>query len=160
MRMDTIAGRLNALRATSPSFGWWVPVAVDNDRRGKALAAWWNGPPARLMLANRWAKKLTCPSWQLHHLREVRVPTPDNPAWDSLAEACEQVRNVDLLPMRDAGGCKARRVIDEAAVVALGVGAEAVAGWRAMLAAEPTVTDRRVGQAGGLDIVGRYGHDF
>ena len=73
---------------------------------------------------------------------------PVNPAWDSLAEAWEQVRSVDLLSMRDAGGCRARRVIDEAVAVVLGVGAETVSRWRAMPAAEPTETSRRVGQAG------------
>ena len=148
MRMNTVTGRVNALWATSPSFGWWVPVAVGDDRRGRALAAWWNGTPARLMLLNRRAKTLTYPTWQLHHLREVRVPNPDNPAWNALADAWEQIRDVELLPMRDAEECEARRVIDEAAAVALGVSAETVAGWRAMLAAEPTVTNRRVGKTG------------
>ena len=148
MRMDTIAGRVNALWASSPSFGWWVPVAVDDDRRGRALAAWWNSTPARLMLLNRRAKKLTYPTWQLHHLREIRVPVPDNPAWEALADTWGQIRDVELLPMRDAEACDARRVIDEAAAVVLGVSAETVAGWRAMLAAEPTVTNRRVGKAG------------
>ena len=147
MRMDTIAGRLNALWATSASFGWWVPVAVDNDRQGQALAAWWNSTPARLMLLNRRAKKLTYPTWQLHHLREVRIPTPDNPGWDALADAWQQVRDLELLPMRDGEKCEARRVIDEAAAAALDVSTETVAGWRAMLAAEPTVTNRRAGTA-------------
>ena len=148
MRMDTIAGRLNALWATSPSFGWWVPVTVDGDRQGQALAAWWNSTPVRLMLLNRRARKLTYPTWQLHHLREVRIPTPDNPAWDALAEAWEQVRDVELLPMREGGRCEARLVLDEAAAAALDVSAATVAGWRAMLAAEPTVTNRRAGTVG------------
>jgi len=45
---------------------------------------------------------------------------------------------------------------DEAAAVALGVSAETVAGWRAMLATEPTVTNRRVGKTGDVDIVRPY----
>ena len=145
MRMNTVTGRVNALWATFPSFGWWVPVAVDGDRQGRALAAWWNSTPVRLMLLNRRAKTLTYPTWQLHHLREVRIPTPDNPAWDALADAWAKVRDVELLPMREAERCEARRVIDEAAAAALDVSAETVAGWRAMLAAEPTVTNRRAG---------------
>ncbi len=145
MRMNTVTGRVNALWATSPSFGWWVPVTVDGDQQGRALAAWWNSTPVRLMLLNRRAKTLTYPTWQLHHLREVRIPTHDNSAWDALADAWEQVRDVELLPMREAERCKARRVIDEAAAAAMDVSAETVVGWRAMLAAEPTVTNRRGG---------------
>ena len=109
-------------------------------------------PDTRTLLLNRRAKTLTYPTWQLHHLREVRVPNPDNPAWNALADAWEQIRDVELLPMRDAEECEARRVIDEAAAVALGVSAETVAGWRATLAAEPTVTNRRVGKTS-VDIV-------
>ena len=145
MRMNTVTGRVNALWATSPSFGWWVPVAVGDDRQGRALAAWWNSTPVRLMLLNRRAKTLTYPTWQLQHLREVCIPTPDNPAWSALAHAWERVRDIELLPMRDGEKCEARRVIDEAAADALGVGGETVAGWRAMLVAEPTVTNRRAG---------------
>ena len=146
MRMDTVAGRLNALWAPSPSFGWWVPVALDDEDlpdRGKALAAWWNGTPARLMLLNRRARKLTYPIWQLHHLREVRIPTPDNPAWAALADAWEAVRDIELLPMRDAERCPARRIIDEAAAAALDVSPATVADWRSRLAAEPTITNAR-----------------
>lgn len=50
--------------------------------------------------------------------------------------------------MRDAERCEARGVIDEASAAALDVSAETVAGWRAMLAAEPTVTNRRAGTVG------------
>ncbi len=148
MRMNTVTGRVNALWATSPSFGWWVPIAVDDRSRGRALAAWWNSTPVRLILLNRRAKTLTYPTWQLHHLREVRIPTPDNPAWDALTDAWEQVRDVELLPMREAERCEARLVLDEAAAAALDVSAATVAGWRAMLAAEPTVTNRRAGSVG------------
>ncbi len=48
--------------------------------------------------------------------------------------------------MRDAEGCEPRRIIDEAAAMALWVSAETVVGCRVMLAAEPTVTNRGVGR--------------
>lgn len=54
---------------------------------------------------------------------------------------------MDFLAMRDTEECEARWIIDEAAAVALWVSAETVAAWRAMLAAEATVTNRRVGLA-------------
>lgn len=43
------------------------------------------------------------------------VATPDNPAWNALADAWEQIRDVELLPMQHAEACEARRVIGEAA---------------------------------------------
>ena len=58
MRHDTISGRLTGLWTDEAAFGWWVPVAVDDDERGKALIAWWNSTPVRLMLLNRRARKL------------------------------------------------------------------------------------------------------
>ncbi len=76
------------------------------------------------------------------HLREIRIPKPDNPAWTDLREAFEQVKNVELLPMREAETCPARRVIGEAAATALGVSAETLADWRHRLAREPTVSNK------------------
>ena len=96
-------------------------------------------------MLNQRTRKLTYPKWSLAQLRQVRIPTPDNPGWDALADAWQQVRDLELLPMRDGEKCEARRVIDEAAAAALDVSAETVAGWRAMLAAERTVTNRRAG---------------
>ena len=69
-----------------------------------------------------------------------------------LADAWEQIRDVELLPMRDAEECEARRVIDEAAAVALEVSAETVAGWRAMLAAEPYGDEQEGGEVGVLTL--------
>lgn len=147
-RYDTVSGRLTALWTSEPSVGsGWTPVSVSDERRARALAVWWNSTPALLLLLNQRTRKLTYPKWSLAQLRQVRIPTPDNPAWNALADAWEQIRNVELLPMQDAEACEARRVIDEAAAVALAVSAETVAGWRAMLAAEPTVTNRRVGKS-------------
>ncbi len=143
MRMDTVSGRLTGLWTDTPSFGWWVPVAVDDDGRARALAVWWNSTPVRLMLLNRRARKLTYPTWQLRHLREIRVPEPANPAWDLLADAWKDVQNMELLPMREAENCLARWIIDEAAAAALDVSPDEIADWCRRLAAEPTITNAK-----------------
>ena len=142
MRLDTISGRLTGLWTAKPSFGWWVPVAVPDEDRQKALATWWNSTPVRLMLLNRRAQKLTYPTWQLTHLREIRIPKPDNPAWARLRAAFDRVCDSEMLPMRQAEECNVRRVIDEAAAEALGVGQDLLAQWRRKLAVEPTITMR------------------
>ena len=147
MRFDTVAGRLTGLWTSQPSFGWWAPVAVSGEDAQKALAAWWNSTPVRLMLLNRRGQKLTYPTWQLAHLREIRIPKPDNPAWSSLRQAFDQVFDVELLPMRQAEECGARKVIDEAAALVLGVETGVLAEWRRRLAAEPTITNRQAGDA-------------
>ena len=146
MRLDTVSGRLTGLWTARPSFGWWVPVAVPDERAAKALAAWWNSTPVRLMLLNRRAQKLTYPTWQLAHLREIRIPRPDNPAWTSLSEAFDQICDAELLPMRQAEKCVVRQVIDEAAALALGVEPGVLADWRRRLAAEPTINNTRAGE--------------
>ncbi|MCY3817352.1 MAG: DEAD/DEAH box helicase family protein [Gammaproteobacteria bacterium] len=143
MRLDTISGRLTGLWTKQPSFGWWVPIAVGDEHTAKALAAWWNSTPVRLMLLNRRGRKLTYPVWQLAHLREIRIPKPDNPAWKLLKAAFEQVCENELLPMKQATECEARKTIDEAAAVALGINQSVVADWRRRLAAEPTITNAR-----------------
>ena len=143
MRLDTIGGRLTGVWTAQPSFGWWVPIAVPDEDKQKALAAWWNSTPVRLMLLNRRAQKLTYPTWQLAHLREIRIPKPDNPAWDSLRTAFEQVCDRELLPMRQAEECEARAVIDEAAAIALSIPPDAIEEWRRSLAMEPTITNAR-----------------
>ena len=143
MRFDTISGRLTGLWSTQPSFGWWVPVGVADEDRAKALAVWWNATPARLMLLNRRGRKLTYPIWQLAHLREIRIPGPDNPAWVSLSAAFDRVCNMELLPMRRAEECEVRQIIDVAAAQALGVEPEVLADWRRRLAAEPTIANAR-----------------
>ena len=144
MRVNTVSGRLSGLWTPQPSFGWWVPVAVPDEPSAKALAVWWNTTPVRLMLLNRRGKTLTYPTWQVAHLREIRIPRPDNPAWDSLRAAFDAVCNVEMLPMRQADECPVRKVIDDAAALALGVGPEVLADWRRRLAAEPTITNTRV----------------
>ena len=59
MRLNTVSGRLTGVWTAQPSFGWWVPIAVSDEDRQKALAAWWNSTPVRLMLLNRRAQTLT-----------------------------------------------------------------------------------------------------
>ncbi|MXY57990.1 MAG: N-6 DNA methylase [Gammaproteobacteria bacterium] len=143
MRLNTVSGRLTGLWTDQPSFGWWVPIAVPDNDRQKALAVWWNSTPVRLMLLNKRAQTLTYPTWQLAHLREIRIPNPDNPAWSSLREAFDEVSDVELLPMKQAEECEARKVIDEAAALACGIEIELLAEWRRRLAAEPTITNRQ-----------------
>ena len=93
MRFRTTNGRLTAVWTPTPSFGWWVPVAIEDDHTGAALAAWCNSTPARLMLLNRRARTLTYPVWQLEHLREIRIPKPCNPAVGGLGgSVCRSVR--------------------------------------------------------------------
>ena len=143
MRLNTVSGRVTGLWTAQPSFGWWVPVAVPDEDRQKSLAAWWNSTPVRLMLLNRRAQMLTYPTWQLEHLRGIRIPKPDSPAWTSLRDAFDQVCDRELLPMRQAEECEARKTIDRAAAAALGVDADILADWRRRLAAEPTITNAR-----------------
>ena len=95
------------------------------------------------MLLNRRAQKLTYPTWQLAHLREIRVPTPQNPAWNSLKTAFEKVCNAELLPMRQTEEGSVRHVIDQAAALALGVEPDVLADWRRRLAAKLTITNAR-----------------
>ena len=143
-RYDTFGGRLTALWTSEPSVGsGWTPISVTDERRARALAAWWNSTPARLLLLNQRTRKLTYPKWSLAQLRLVRVPTPDNAAWAALADAWHEARDIELLPMRNAEKCPARRIIDEAAAAALDVSPETVADWRRRLAAEPTITKAR-----------------
>ena len=143
MRLNTVSGRLTALWTERASFGWWVPVAVPEEDTAKALATWWNSTPVRLMLLNRRAQNLTYPTWQLAHLREIRIPKPDNPAWPALRAAFDAVCHTELLPMKQAEACEARRVIDDAARLALSMDGDLLGDWRQRLAAEPTITNAR-----------------
>lgn len=139
MRFDTVSSRLTGLWTEQPSFGWWVPMSVEDNWKGQGLAAWWNSTPARLMLLNRRGRKLTYPVWQVAHLREIGVPRPDNPAWRDLKEAYDLTCERELLPMRQGDECAVRKIIDKAAAVALDVNPGVVEDWRVRLAHEPTV---------------------
>ena len=146
-RYDTVGGRLTSLWTRSPSVGsGWMPVGVGDEDRAKALAAWWNSTPVRLILLNQRAKKLTYAAWSLAHLRQIRVPKPDNPAWEALQDAFDLTSDDDLLPMRLADECQVRQIIDEAASLAISVEEDVVADWRRRLAAEPTITNARAPQ--------------
>lgn len=139
MRFDTISGRLTGLWASEPSFGWWMPVTIASEPEGQALAAWFNSTPARLMLLNRRARKLTYPVWQVAHWREIRIPKRDNPAWDGLAAVYKEVCEMEILPMQDPE-CPIRSRIDNAAAAALDTDPTELAEWRRRIAAEPTVS--------------------
>ena len=139
-RFDTISGRLTALYSNKPSIGsGWVPVRVKDERMAKALAVWWNSTPSRMMLLNRRTKKLTYPQWSLEHLREIRIPKPDNPGWSALYAAYNEISDKELLPMGQAVDDPVRAVIDEAAAQALEMGPNVLAGWRTRLSREPTM---------------------
>ncbi|MXX34489.1 MAG: N-6 DNA methylase, partial [Gemmatimonadetes bacterium] len=141
-RMNSVSGRLTALWTRSPSVGsGWTPVAVGDERSAKALTAWWNSTPVRLMLLNQRSKLLTYAAWSLAQLRQIRIPKRESAAWDALAEAWEKVHDLDLLPMRDGEKCPARHVIDSAAASALGLCPDEIADWRRRLAVEPTITN-------------------
>ena len=94
------------------------------------------------MLLNRRAQTLTYPTWQLAHLREIRIPKSDNPAWGKLRAAFDQACDTELLPMKHAKRCVARWAIDRAAALACDLDPDVLADWRSRLSAEPTITNR------------------
>ena len=142
-RHDTVSGRLTAIWSYTSSVGsGWTPLSSEEEQ-GKALAAWWNSTPVRIMLLNRRSRKLTYPKWSLAQLRDVRIPKPDSPAWDPLTQAWEEACDIEMLPLALGPECKARRIIDRSAALALEVDEEEVADWRRLLAAEPTISNRR-----------------
>ena len=140
----TTTGRLTALWTPERSIGsGWVPVAVTEKSSAQALVAWWNATPTRLLLLNQRTKLLDYPSWSLAQLQRIPIPTPDSQGWFALSEAWRKACDMELLPLRDAEHCQARRIIDEAAALALSVSPDEIADWRRRLAAEPTITNRR-----------------
>ena len=143
-RFRTTNGLLTALYTDSPSVGkGWVPVNTSNKNTAKALAVWWNSTPARLMLLNRRGKTLTYPKWSLEHLREIRIPKPENPGWDALYEAYEKIHDIELLSMSRAPEDESRRMIDAAAARVLGIDESVVHDWSRRLSLEPTITNRQ-----------------
>ncbi|MCY3579148.1 MAG: DEAD/DEAH box helicase family protein [bacterium] len=142
-RHDTVSGRLTALWSPSPTVGsGWIPVSIPDQPTGKALVAWWNSTPARLLLLNMRSKKLTYPTWSLAQLRQVGIPKPNNPAWGALAQAWEEACELEMVPLSQGEECPARHLIDQAAALALGMEEEQLAEWRQMLAQEPTISNR------------------
>lgn len=141
VKFDTISGRLTSLYSDEPSIGsGFIPVSVKNEQIAKALAVWWNSTPVRMMLLNRRGKKLTYPQWSMAHLREIRIPKPDNPAWGALREAYNRVCDMEIMPMKHVDD-PARAIIDEAAAKTLDMDPEVLAGWRGRLGREPTINN-------------------
>ncbi len=142
-RFDTLSGRLTGIWTEQRSFGnRWVPVSVDNVDQAKALAVWWNSTPARMLLLNRRTRKLTYPTWSLSHLREVRIPKPDNPGWSALRAAFEEACELEMLPMKQATECEVRQVIDKAAAHVLNMDYSTLAEWQRKLELEPTISNK------------------
>jgi len=75
------------------------------------------------------------------HWQEISIPKRNHPAWSALAEAWDEVRDLELLPMRQADECPARKIIDRAAAQALNAGEAQIGEWRRKLAREPTVSN-------------------
>ena len=147
-RFRTTNGRLTAVWTPTPSFGYWVPVDVEEEYTATALAAWCNSTPVRLMLLNRRARALTYPVWVLEHLREIRIPKPDSLAWNALAAAYTKACDLELLPMHQADECPARKIIDCSAALALGVDDAQIGQWRRKLAREPTISNEQANRTG------------
>ena len=144
-RYDTVSGRVTALWSEVPTFGFgWIPAQGPDRVYEQALCAWWNSTVGRLLLLNRRAKKLTYPKWSVEHLTSLPCPKPETPGVRPLAEAWQQNSSTPLLPLRQAEECAVRKVIDDAAAVAIGAERDVVTDWRLRLAAEPTITNQRV----------------
>ncbi len=138
-KFRTTNGRLTALYSDEPSLGsGWIPVRVKDKHIAKALAVWWNSTPVRMMLLNRRSKTLDYPQWSLEHQKEIRIPKPDNPAWDALTETYDKVCDEEISPMSNADD-PVRVMIDDAAAKVLGAEPEVLADWRRRLSREPTM---------------------
>ena len=143
-RYNTVSGRVTALWSEMATFGFaWVPSTGPDRDYEKAVCAWWNSTPGRLLLLNRRAKTLTYPKWSKDHLKSLPCPKPDGPGVQALVEAWERANRTPLLPLARAEECAARQIVDAAAAVALGVSEGEVADWRRRLAAEPTISNAR-----------------
>ena len=143
-RYDTVGGRLTAIYNEQPTFGFgWRPVATTTSEMSKAICLWLNSTPARLLLLNRRAKKLTYPSWSTAHWKQILIPKHDSPGIRRLARAFDAVATQELDPLQLAHADPTRRAIDDAAADALGLERETVADWRSRLAAEPTIANRQ-----------------
>ncbi len=97
-----------------------------------------------MMLLHQRSKTLDYPQWSLEHLREIRIPKPDNSGWDALHAAYGEICDNELLPLGRAAEDPMRAVIDGAAAKVLGVKPDVLADWRGQLSREPTI--RNVGQ--------------
>ena len=143
-RYDTVAGVLTALWTEVMTFGFgWLPARGPDRLYEQALCAWWNSTAGRLLLLNRRGKKLTYPKWSVEHVTSLPCPQPGSSGCATLARAWQETCRTPLLPLRHAERCPVRRIIDEAAALALSLEPEVLADWRRRLAAEPTITNAR-----------------
>lgn len=143
-RFDTVSGRLTAVYSEEPTFGFgWRPVATSNREMSKAICLWLNSTPGRLLLLNRRAKKLTYPSWSTAHWKGIPIPKDNLPGIRHLVETFETVAKRELKTLQFASSDEPRKLIDDAAALAVGLDPSAVANWRGRLAAEPTITNAR-----------------
>ncbi len=141
-RFRTTSTRMTALYSNIATFGTgYIHTSTKNKQEAKALSVWWNSTPVVMMLLNRRSKTLTYLAWSLDHLAEIRIPKPDNPAWDDLRTAYDKVCDMELLPLKQATEDKARIIIDKAAAKILDIDPSIIAGWRTRLAREPTISN-------------------
>ncbi len=145
-KFRTTNGRLTALYSKEPSIGsGWIPVRIKDGHIAKALAVWWNSTPGRMMLLNRRSKSLDYLHWSLTHLREIRIPKPDNSGWSALYNAYEKVCDQQLLPLNRAIEDPVRAVIDNAAAKVLGMDPAVLTDWRRRLSREPSISNVHAG---------------
>ena len=140
-RIDTQSGRITALYSPRKTFGFgWLPVPTANEQESKALCAWWNSTPARLLLLNRRAKKLTYPKLSVKHIKSTLIPKLESSVIDCLVSAYEQSCHMVFRKMKYGDEDEARRIVDDAAAEVAGLDKGKVAEWRHVLAQEPTVS--------------------
>lgn len=143
----TTNGCLTAVYSETPSIGsGWIPIQVKDEYKAKAIAVWWNSTPVRMMLLNRRTKMLTYPQWSLEHLRQIKIPKPDNLGWDTLYETYGKICDRELLPLKQATEDPVRAVIDGAAAKVLNTNPDILTEWREMLSREPTISNVRASQ--------------
>ena len=142
-KMNTVANYLTAVWSETASIGsLFMPINIKDENLGKGFVAWWNSTPAMIMLLNLRSGMLTYPSWSQDQLYSIGIPKPNNPAWSDLTKAFEQIKNKEILTLKDGERCEVRHIIDKAAAKALDIPEEYIAKWRAMLAKEPTISNQ------------------
>ena len=124
----------------------WIPCHPKDRETEMALCAYLNSSIGFLaMLAERDNKILNYPSMSLDTLRALRVPDFRDraEARDSLADACDRLKDATLAPFPQMAEDPVRRELDDAVCAALSLDPEWVALVRSELAREPSVTGKR-----------------
>lgn len=143
IRYNTNSGLLTATWSEQQSFGFgWIPTNAQNHAYEKALCAWWNSTPGRLLSLNRRAKTLTYPKWSKDLLSTMPVPPPNSIGIQALTQAWDETCTQPILPLWQATGCPVRAAIDNAAAVALDLDPQIIADWRQRLVLEPTISNK------------------